>query len=149
MDYKEKLISLINDKTLPIEQRKKLEEIYNNVVESEEERIRKEIIDFLIHTNRYGSNERCESWLAWLGKQGEQKPDDMSIKEKAHQIAWETSKHYDPLLSKESWCEMAALDMASWLEKQGSAKWCDEDEKQGKQKPADKVEPKFTVGDGF
>ena len=37
MDYKEKLISLINDKTLPIEQRKKLEEIYNNVVESEEQ----------------------------------------------------------------------------------------------------------------
>lgn len=41
------------------------------------------------------------------------------IKEKAHQIAWETSKDYDPLLSKEAWCEMAALDMASWLEKQG------------------------------
>ena len=40
-------------------------------------------------------------------------------------------------------------DFISWLEKQGSAKWCDEDEKQGKQKPADKVEPKFTVGDGF
>ena len=55
---------------------------------------------------------------AWLEKQGEQKPVDMSIKEKAHQIAWEMSKDYDPLLSKEAWCEMAALDMAFWLKKQ-------------------------------
>lgn len=47
------------------------------------------------------------------------------IKEKAHQIAWETSKDYDPLLSKEAWCEMAALDMASWLEKQGEQKSSD------------------------
>ena len=39
-------------------------------------------------------------------------------KEKAHQIGWETSKHYDPLLCKESWCEMAALDMAAWKEQQ-------------------------------
>lgn len=44
----------------------------------------------------------------------------MSDKEKAHQIAWETSKHYDPLLSKESWCEMAALDMASWKNEQNA-----------------------------
>lgn len=40
------------------------------------------------------------------------------IKEKAHQIAWKSSKNYDPILSKESWCEMAALEMAYWLEKQ-------------------------------
>lgn len=39
-------------------------------------------------------------------------------KDKAHQIGWETSKHYDPLLCKESWCEMAALDMAAWKEQQ-------------------------------
>ena len=64
-------------------------------------------------------------------KKIEQKHVDVSIKEKAHQIAWEMSKHYDPLLSKESWCEMAALDMASWLEKQGE------------QKPT----PKFKIGD--
>jgi hypothetical protein len=39
-----------------------------------------------------------------------------------HQIAWETSKDYDPLLSKEAWCEMAALDMAFWLKKQEEQK---------------------------
>ena len=53
------------------------------------------------------------------------------IKEKAHQIAWETSKDYDPLLSKEAWCEMAALDMASWLEKQGEQKPIDNKERLG------------------
>jgi len=47
---------------------------------------------------------------------GEQKTPNMDrIKEKAHQIAWESSKRYDPTLSKESWCEMAALEMAYWL----------------------------------
>lgn len=54
----------------------------------------------------------------WLEKQGEKNINHTDIIVKAHQIAWETSKDYDPLLSKEAWCEMAALDMASWLEKQ-------------------------------
>lgn len=126
-------------------------------------------------------------------KQGEKNINHIDIKEKAHQIAWETSKDYDPSLSKESWCEMAALDMASWLEKQdeksinidiesmvssyeqrlksqGSIKnsplvnMCltafrhgientleelnfKHLEKQGENKPTDKVEPKFKVDD--
>ena len=37
------------------------------------------------------------------------------IKEKAHEIAWEVSKHYDPNVCKQEWCKMAAMDMASWL----------------------------------
>lgn len=54
----------------------------------------------------------------WLEKQSEKTINHTDIKEKAHQIAWEASKNYDPLLSKEAWCEMAALDMASRLEEQ-------------------------------
>ena len=145
--------------------------------ESEDERIRKELLDYCkTKAEKYPNDPKYKNigaWIAWLEKQGklvkinptefdtrlqaligkfdslpkeeligslsfwlnvvqndetykpaekqgEQKPIDMSIKEKAHQIAWETSKHYDPLLSKESWCEMAALDMASWIEKQGN-----------------------------
>ena len=55
-----------------------------------------------------------------LEKQDEQsmQPNNMSIKEKAHQIAWETSKHYDPNTCKQEWCEMAALDMADWMKNQ-------------------------------
>lgn len=37
-------------------------------------------------------------------------------KEIAHKIAWENSKHYDPTLSKESWCEMAAMDAIDWAD---------------------------------
>lgn len=78
----------------------------------------------------YGTN--LKDCLKWLEKQDEQTINHTDIKEKAHQIAWETSKDYDPSLSKESWCEMAALDMASWLEKQGDtnetlSEWSEED----------------------
>lgn len=47
---------------------------------------------------------------------------DEGIKVKAHQIAWETSKHYDPNACKQEWCEMAALDMASWIKEQAGQK---------------------------
>lgn len=35
----------------------------------------------------------------------------------AHEIAWQHTKHYDPLLSKESWCEMAAREAIEWADK--------------------------------
>ena len=34
----------------------------------------------------------------------------------AHQIAWEYTKHYDPLLSKECWCEIAVRDAIDWAD---------------------------------
>ena len=37
--------------------------------ESEDERIRKELIEFVKSTNKYGTNPKCESWIAWLEKQ--------------------------------------------------------------------------------
>lgn len=103
------------------------EAIFPELKDSEDERIRKKLIShfksLLVESSKQECNDflnkEFKEYITWLEKQGEQKPGNMSIKEKAHQIAWETSKHYDPLLSKEGWCEMAALDMASWLEKQG------------------------------
>ena len=35
----------------------------------------------------------------------------------AHQIAWEYTKHYDPLLSKECWCEIAVRDAIDLVDK--------------------------------
>lgn len=43
---------------------------------------------------------------------------DGEDRKKAHEIGWENTKTYDPNLSKECWAEMAAIDMASWKEKQ-------------------------------
>ena len=37
------------------------------------------------------------------------------IAKKAEEIAWQTSKHYDPNASKQEWCHMAAIDMAYWM----------------------------------
>ena len=94
-----------------------VEHIFPELQESEDELTRKSLIRFLrspfVHENI--TDEKVAPWLAWLEKQGEKNINHTEIKEKAHQIAWETSKDYDPSLSKEACCEMAALDMASWL----------------------------------
>lgn len=38
-----------------------------------------------------------------------------SIKEKAHEIGWQFSKHYDPIACKQEWCEMAARAGANYV----------------------------------
>lgn len=38
-----------------------------------------------------------------------------SIKDKAHEIGWECSKHYDPIACKQEWCEMAARAGANYV----------------------------------
>lgn len=38
-----------------------------------------------------------------------------SIKEKAHEIGWVHSKHYDPIVCKQEWCEMAAREGANYV----------------------------------
>lgn len=38
-----------------------------------------------------------------------------SIKEKSHEIAWQYSKHYDPIACRQEWCEMAARDGANYV----------------------------------
>jgi len=42
----------------------------------------------------------------------------MNNKEKAHQIAWEYSKHYDPNVCKQEWVEMGAREMAEGKDQQ-------------------------------
>ncbi len=37
-----------------------------------------------------------------------------TIKEKAHEIGWEYSKHYDPAACRQEWCEMAAREGANY-----------------------------------
>lgn len=73
MDYKAKFISLINDESLPIEQRKKLEEIYNSCIESENERIRKGILALVRQSSEVLDKQNQNNMITWLEKQG-QKP---------------------------------------------------------------------------
>ena len=111
---------------------------------SEDERIRKEIIYFLSrNTLQFGEDvDKYKSWIAWLEKQGKQKNkinlckitfEDVLALEcsmKTAKITKGGDELYKILVSLYNKIHNAYLA-----------------EKQGEQKPADKVEPKFKVGD--
>ena len=80
MDYKEKVIALLNSQELSKEQKEKLESIFPELKESEDERIRKALRERIIN---YDPNNEIlikeegisqKQFLAWIEKQGEQKP---------------------------------------------------------------------------
>lgn len=51
------------------------EKYFPELRESEDDRIRKELVDFIYDkTDTYELREKSNSWLAWLEKQGKQKP---------------------------------------------------------------------------
>ena len=54
--------------------------------ESEDERVRKELIEF-VDANTLSTDERNGRWIAWLEKQGEQKPAD-KVEPKFHEGEW-------------------------------------------------------------
>lgn len=63
-------------KTANADQRYVLESLFPELAESEDKKIRKAIIKFLIDVNNgaYTKSElEIASWIAWLEKQGEQK----------------------------------------------------------------------------
>ena len=73
MDYKEKVIALLNSQELSDEQKRKLEEIFPELKESEDERIRNKLINIVKECGcRYQLD--MSDHIAWLEKQGEQKP---------------------------------------------------------------------------
>lgn len=81
MDYKEKVIALLNSQELSKEQKERLEVIFPELKEkeSEDERIRKALIE-MIHDTTGDECEDCyhvskESVLSWLEKQGEKTTD--------------------------------------------------------------------------
>jgi len=51
-----------------------LERIFPELKESEDEKIRKEILHFIKKRDRSGCDYDYDKWIAWLEKQGEQKP---------------------------------------------------------------------------
>ena len=130
MDYKEKVYALLNDSDLSLEQKKKLESIFPELQESEDERIRKTLIDYLqsiVDINGI----KGETFIAWLEKQGEQKlpieklPSEMkTIGESLGFTTQEECDEYNQMVS-----DLIMSDDKS------------------EQKPVDKVEPKFHEGE--
>ena len=129
------------------------EHYFPELKESEDERIRKELIDFLDDVWHLGKDANfdkyrksdCADWIAWLEKQGEQKPqgklalevwkEDMRLE--VYQQA--SGNRHEPNYSDDSTKMFSLTDIDEIFEKVA--------EKQGEQKTTNKVEPKFKVGD--
>lgn len=69
-------------------ERKKLEEMFPQLRESEDERIRKEMIAYFAHradvTEFIDEGEDCKRWISYLEKQKEQKPAEWSEEDERH-----------------------------------------------------------------
>ena len=77
MDYKEKLKAIINSNNTPFVDIYTFLKYFPELKESEDEKIRKEILDYIIKgseslydVQQYGK-EKFEKWISWLEKQGE------------------------------------------------------------------------------
>lgn len=80
MDYKEKVIAILNSQELSKEQKEMLEQIFP---EFKDEMTRKEILNFFKQldegTTICGRNYDYAKWIAWLEKQGKQKQTKLLI----------------------------------------------------------------------
>lgn len=110
--------------------------VFPEVKESEDERIRKEIIRILKGKTGYTSKEDTDKYVAWLEKQGEQKYLIAEIKNRKALLGAEKEKAVSSTDKLSFGARIAMLDeLLAWVKKQGE------------EKPTDEVEPKFKVGD--
>ena len=86
MDYKEKVIALLSN--LSKEQKEKLENIFPELKESEDERIRKELCKAIW---TYIPYENAQEYIAWLEKQYNDCPEAANIEPKFHEGEWITT----------------------------------------------------------
>lgn len=73
--------------------------LFPELQKSEDERVKSNIIKLLrfVRDTHHQYFDECNEAIDWFEKQGEQKFIEVSIRKEAHQIAWETSKHYNPV----------------------------------------------------
>ena len=103
-----------------------VEYIFPELKESDDERISREITEFIL-THRIDEPNDIEDtkpWLAWLEKQGKPKLAE-SEDERIRQAIIDTLKGYHHLGSTNG---VLKENMIAWLEKQGEQKWSEEDE---------------------
>lgn len=124
--------------------------------ESEDERIKKEIIAFITTTPKARNSHK--KWIAWLEKQGESKPiGKLQLNEELYEHIRNTCACIDDALSSETLADtkdylsmakhsaQSAFDMIEKQDSQNldnSAKTCKDE-----QQPTNKVEQEFNVGD--
>jgi hypothetical protein len=154
MDYKEKVIALLNSKELSQEQKEKLESIFPELSESTDERIRKECISIIKAWDESCrlQGDYCEvapACIAWLEKQGEHAKFRDSI-----QVGDKVTRNQDGVLVNLSQLNRVAKPAEEYnitgigsKHAEGKLGEMIKNLKPLEQKPADKVEPKFKVGD--
>ena len=152
-------------------ERKKLEEMFPQLRESEDERIRKEMIAYFAHradvTEFIDEGEDCKRWISYLEKQKEQKPIDYP-----YLPGWRKNRDNNkPELKRsvlmltthgvaegewlgEKWCqyrwscELKDGEVLYWIHLSDLERLGKEgEEKQKEQKPMDKIDLKFNIGD--
>lgn len=123
MDYKERIIDILTNKELTSEQEKQLETIFPELAESEDEKIRKELLNHLKEgAEGYepaGSSEDYARWLAWIEKQ---KP--IELNQDNERIRKAILNYFTKCWGncKDDVCGIHVEDAIAWLEKQGEQK---------------------------
>lgn len=147
MDYKEKLElarDWYNDQSTTKKEKVLLENLFPELAESEDEKIRRALIRALKNLNKdhydmiYLDGFSIQQCLAWLEKQGEPQP----YRGNADTMRKNLIKTFKSVGSK-YWGGFDVRDIIHFLESKDAI----ELEKQGEQKPVDKIEPWFKVGD--
>ena len=136
-----------------------IEEIFPELIESEDERIREEIINYFKCQSR---DEPCrksihDKWIAWLEKQGnptEINPSEFDLRLNKLLKQFETLPKEELASSLSFYLNVVQNDGTYREEKQGEQKHANKVEPKDYNgidpyfgKPVDKVEPKFKVGD--
>ena len=111
-------------------------DIFPELTESEDERIRKEIIEFLMLPHpQFVGKRHYEEWIAWLEKQGEQKPIEVDGEDYGIDGIWHAVEILKRTLglvegyqSDDGILEhKAAITAVEKLKEQKSVEWSEED----------------------
>lgn len=126
--------------TANADQRYILESLFPELAESEDEKIRKELIAFIKKRDRSGCDYDYDKWIVWLEKQGNK---SVNI-----DIESMVSSYEQRLESKGAIKNSPLYNLSSTAFRHGIENTLDElNLKQSEQTPADKVKSKFKVGD--
>ena len=126
-----------------------LEYLFPELAESDDEMIRKELIEYFEWNAQLLNNFDNKDVIAWLEKQGEQKSVD-KVKPKFHEGDMIIHKELggDYIHNSHKIIQVDMLDKEYRLEGGLVAHFSEQDDYElVEQKPVDKVEPKFKVGD--
>ena len=129
----EKIKYVMEHGVSPTFNKEDLQDLFPELKESEDERIRKSIIHLVNISHEQGgyalSKDEAEEMLAWIEKQGE--PFNDNIITRDDEILQAISIGLTDVVEDAGWSDFGGIpieEIQSWLEKQSEQKWSDTDE---------------------